>query len=67
MSDPFDADRFIARADESNPTPHSGRGVETWFFGVRNNIVRWHLRFERADQELERLGRRSLVRSNWCE
>jgi hypothetical protein len=30
--------RFIARADESNPTPHSGRGVETWFFGVRNNL-----------------------------
>ena len=63
--------RFIARADESNPTPHSGRGVETWFFGVRNNllnnIVRWHLRLERVDQELERLGRRSLVQSNWCE
>jgi hypothetical protein len=39
MSDPFDADRFIARADESNPTPHSGRGVETWFFGVRNNML----------------------------
>ena len=38
MSDPFDADRFIARADESNPTPHSGRGVETWLVGVRNNL-----------------------------
>jgi hypothetical protein len=45
--------------------------VETWFFGVRNNlfnnIVRWHLRLERGDQELERLGRRSLVRSNLYE
>jgi hypothetical protein len=45
--------------------------VETWFFGVRNNllnnIVRWHLQLERADQELERLGRRSLLQSNWYE
>jgi hypothetical protein len=45
--------------------------VETWFFGVRNNlfnnIARWHLRLERADQELERLGRKSLVRSSLYE
>jgi hypothetical protein len=45
--------------------------VETWFFGVRNNlfnnIVRWHLQLERVDQELVRLGRRSLVQSSLCE